>query len=215
MKNSTQTTAATKVQAIIRMYAERSFYLNFYRERLLFYRKCLVLATACQRLWRGYLARASTRALIERRNLPDPKDPKNHDHWMMIQEESHPPIRQFGVLAEYVLSGAPKTWEDRRIKRQGKYFRDVKFFVHCITRKSYWYNPSSCSEDHVQNRDHYQATVFKIQHWWRVRMLHKGLSLLAKAGRIMSSAEKMYASNAKDETVLYNYTLYVHVILVR
>ena len=216
IKKIVQTTAVTKIQSVIRMHKERTLYWNLTREHLLFYKKCHVLVITCQRLWRGHTARAANRKRIEQRNLPNPNDPKYFDFWMKIQEESHPPIRRFGMYEEYVLSGAPRTWKDRRIKRRGIYLRDVKFYVHSITRRSYWENPSeaSSSENNPKYNVFHESALI-IQRWWRIRTLHKGLRLLAKVARIIRSAEKLHSSSLEDEAALYNFAFFTHVVLVR
>jgi hypothetical protein len=204
-------------QTAFRMHLERSFYKAFYRERLIFYKRRIYLAKTYQRLWRGYLGRAVTRKLLERMTLPDPNDPRNHDRWLLIQEESHPPLQRHGVIAEYILSGAPKCWKDRRVKRNEKHFRDVKFWVNEITRKVYWEKPVEyfVKDNEVSNITKYQNAVVSVQRWWRIKMLKKCLRLLAKASRIMQAVDKYSNVLDDDDIALYNYTLYVHVILVR
>ena len=73
--------------------------------------------------------------------LPDPSKAQNFEVWIELQKESHPPRRVWNAWAEYVLSGYPQTWYERGIKRHDIYYRDVKFWVNLVTRKSTWIQP--------------------------------------------------------------------------
>mmetsp|Transcript_11635 Transcript_11635/g.21761 ORF Transcript_11635/g.21761 Transcript_11635/m.21761 type:complete len:344 (-) Transcript_11635:500-1531(-) len=134
--------AATIIQSFERMRTQRRQYLNFEYERLWQYRASRNLALSIQSLWRGHKGRSRARRKREKRHLPDPRNALNFDYWLSVQKASHPPNRIWGVYHEYILSGTPRTWYERNhIKLDGKYYRDVKFYAHRITRRAYWDQP--------------------------------------------------------------------------
>lgn len=134
--------AAIIIQSFERMRVQRRQYLNFEYERLWQYKLSRNLAVLIQSLWRGHKGRSRARREREKSILPDPKLALNFDFWLSLQKASHPPNRIWGVYHEYILSGTPRTWYDRNYnKRDGKYYRDVKFYAHAITRRAFWEQP--------------------------------------------------------------------------
>jgi Myosin heavy chain len=142
-RNQARTKAAVVIQSFERMRVQRNQYVNFDYERLRQYHASRNLASLIQCLWRGHKGRSRARRQREKRCLPDPRNILNFDFWVSLQKASHPPNRVWGVYHEYILSGTPRTWYERNHnKRDGKYYRDVKFYAHGITRRASWDQPN-------------------------------------------------------------------------
>ena len=70
-------------------------------------------------------------------SLPDPTDICNFDFWERCQYEAHLPRKEPGIYAEYALSGTPRSWEERGMKRGGVFYGDVTFYANTITELGY------------------------------------------------------------------------------
>ena len=218
--------AIVVIQAFERMRSKKLYYSSFLRDRLWWYRASRNVSIPSQRLWRGFCGRSRARKLREMMALPNPSKAQNFEIWIRIQKEAHPPQRVWKTWAEYVLSGYPRTWDERSIKRNGIYYRDVKFWVNMVTRKSTWTQPQEwvvLDRKEFENRLETLRMGFtleqrvatqKLQALWRAKRARKYLSFILHAKRIMDKAILTYSQNPSDITALVNYTLYVHVILV-
>ena len=130
------------------------------------------------------------------------------------------------MWAEYILSGYPRTWNERTIKRHDTYYRDVKFWVNVVTRKSIWVQPKEwiiLDKKSYENRQQALRLGFtleqtssagKLQALWRAKRARRYLGFVLHAKRIMDKAVIAYSHDPDNITALVNYTLYVHVILV-
>ena len=99
--------SAIRIQSVMRMAINVSYYKSRKCERLWWYRASRGLACHTQRLWRGFKARSQCRRLYEMDSLPDPTDICNFDFWERCQYEAHLPRKEPGIYAEYALSGTP------------------------------------------------------------------------------------------------------------
>ncbi len=198
--------ACITIQSFFRMYATRAYYKEFLRERLLSYRDSRILASCVQRLWRGFKGRSQFRRQLEITTLPDPAT--DHDFWVQLQIEAGPPKRELGVFAEYILSGNPKTWEERNlIKRHGKYYRDVSLYMNTITRRVSWTKPAGWVFNNV--KEYY---ALRVQTFWRARVAKRKINVLVKANRLLTNTFDS-GRTVSDIVSLCNYTFYVHVHL--
>lgn len=218
--NEQQQRAAILLQSIERMRVVYMKYTYFDRERLVMYRNTRILASLLQRIWRGHKGRSFARRLIEIIRLPDPSMSKNYSFWLEIQTNSNPPVRTYGIWNESVLSGYPRSWEERnRIKRNG-YFRDVKFYTNSITRKVTWEQPIHWKEADFKSMRQ-RLTIFRLgftmeqnktasmlQSLWKAKVARRYLNILLKANRIMLKAREEYETHPNSMTSLVNYTLF-------
>ncbi len=218
--------AVIVIQSFERMRQVKSYFVNFLKERLYSYQASRNLAIIGQRLWRGHKGRSKFRRLIEMEFLSDPSDALSFDEWIRYQEISHPPRRFWSMYSEYVLSGFPQTWQERKIKRNGRY-RDVVFWVNNLTKKASWTQPQKWKDfdnkefemrqqvlklgyDLTQNK-----IAKKLQNLWRATKAKKNLSLMLRARNIVRDAVDMYYSSKTENIVaLCNYTLHLHAIQV-
>ncbi len=117
------------------------------------------------------------------------------------------------------------------------YYRDVKFYVNHVTRRSSWHQPPDWKRiDDRERRD--RIAIFKmghtmeqvkacqkLQHLWRRVVANQHLKLILKAQRLIgggSSAaggglgrgggsQDRYYANPDNMSALCNYALYVHI----
>eukprot|EP00592_Proboscia_alata_P000879 CAMPEP_0194372564 /NCGR_PEP_ID=MMETSP0174-20130528/20949_1 /TAXON_ID=216777 /ORGANISM="Proboscia alata, Strain PI-D3" /LENGTH=607 /DNA_ID=CAMNT_0039151173 /DNA_START=102 /DNA_END=1922 /DNA_ORIENTATION=- len=215
---------ARKIQSLQRMRVQHHHYHLFTKERLWWYRAATCFAQTCQRLWRGYKSRVQMRRLYEIHRLPDPDLSSAHEFWLDCQQKAHKPNRMFGVYLEYTLDGCPKTWHDRRNKRDGRFFRDVKFYVHSITRKAQWLKPERWCEKDEMHKIHMKEikekgfklmendSALRLQSMWRTRRTRKNFQMLLRGRKIGMEAEDTYLQNPTDPKALTNYALAIHVL---
>lgn len=218
--------AALVIQSFQRMAMVRIYFVSFQRERLFWHRASRILAILSQRLWRGYKGRSLARRIFEIKALSDPNNSLAFDEWLSHQQEAYPPRRTWNMYSEFVLSGSPRSWEERRLKRNGCHFRDVKFYANNLTQQVFWNQPPKWkvldlkeAETRIQvvrmgfSVDQHE-TASKLQHLWRARVAKKHLTLLLKAHRVMNKAIDLYYKDPNDLIALCNYTLHVHVVQV-
>lgn len=209
----------------MRMIMVKSYFTSFQRERLFWHRASRILAFHLQRFWRGHKGRSKARRIREIETLSNPNDALAFDEWLVHQKEAYPPCRTWNMYSEFVLSGFPMSWEERRLKRDG-YFRDVKFYANNLTQQAFWTQPSKWKaldlkelETRVQvvrmgfSVDQHE-TASKLQSLWRARVAKRNLALLLKAHRVMNKAIEMYYKDPNNIVALCNYTLHVHVVQV-
>jgi hypothetical protein len=217
--------AAITIQSFQRMVLVKSYFTSFQRERLYWHRASRILASLVQRLWRGHKGRSQTRRLREIKNLSNPSDALKHDEWVKHQEEAYPPSRTWNMYSEFVLSGKPRSWQGRRIKRNG-YFKDVIFWVNNLTQQASFTQPARWRE--LDKREYnmrqqvlklgytlaQNETACKLQLIWRARVAKRNLSLILRAHRVMNKAIDVYYTDPNNLVALCNYTLYIHAIKV-
>lgn len=216
--------AAIKIQSFERMQVQRRRYINFEYERLCQYKSSRHLASIIQPLWRGYKGRSIARREREKSSLPDPSDPLNFEFWLSLQSYSYPPSRTWGSYLEYVLSGKPCSWQERnQCKRDGKYFKDVKFYTHKMTRQAYWDQPEDWKKSDRHDYEYRlscqqlgftyleDAAARKLQRIWRSRYARKHLKMVLAAERILSNAAVSYETDPENMTTLCNYAFYTHI----
>ena len=218
--------AVLAIQTFERMRVHNTYYNNFLRERLWWYRASRELSSHVQRLWRGFCGRSRARKGAEMAVLPDPSSALNFELWIQHQKEAHPPRRAWKMWAEYILSGYPRTWHERSIKRHDIYYRNVKFWVNVVTRKSSWVQPGEwviLDRNAFENRQQVfrlgftleqSSSAGRLQALWRAKRARRYLGFILHAKRIMDKAVIAYSHDPDNITALVNYTLYVHVILV-
>ena len=219
--------AATKIQSFQRMAMAKCFFVSFLKERLFWYQSSRILATLTQRLYRGHRGRAIARRRFEMEQLSDPSKALSFDDWKQHQLMSHPPSRSWNIYSEYVLSGKPRTWQERRVKRRGCYYRDVTFWVNNLTQQASWTQPPKWKELDRQEYEMRQQvlaigytlaqneTARKLQNLWRAKVGKRNLSLILKAHKIVKHAIDIYYSEPDNIVALCNFTLHVHVVQVR
>ena len=225
-----QQKAATKIQSFQRMVVVKTYFTSFQYERLFWHRASRILAIFAQRLWRGHKGRSQARRLREMSNLPDPSDtslPYSYDEWVQHQTEAHPPSRTWNMYSEFVLSGKPRTWQERRIKRNGLFYRDVVFWVNNLTQQTSWTQPQKWK---ILDQQEYimrlqvikigytlaqHQTACKLQVLWRARVAKRNLSLILRSQRVIKKAIDVYYCDPENIVALCNYTLYIHVVQVR
>lgn len=122
----------------MRMVRVRNYYESSLHASLWWYRASRVLASNVQRMWRGFKARSQFRHAYEIRMLPDPLDMRNFDFWKKCQYEAGKAKRELGIYAEYTLSGTPRTWTERSVKRRDMFYRDCSFYANTITKRATW-----------------------------------------------------------------------------
>lgn len=200
--------SAILIQALFRKSFNVSYFEAYHRERLWWYRATRILAANTQRLWRGFLARKLHRRLFERNFLPDPADVRNFDFWEGCQREADPPKAQVGIFAEFTLSGTPRSWYERRTKRNG-FFRDVVFYANTIMKRASWTKPKGWI-----SKDYQEYHVLRVQRFWRARNAKRRIRVLTKARRILDCARSQELANVgHDIAYLCNYALYAHAVL--
>jgi hypothetical protein len=210
--------SAVLIQSVMRMYLCVSYFQSYNHERLWWYRASRILACDTQRLWRGFKARSQYRELYERKNLPDPTDIRNFDFWERCQSEAHPPEKELGIFAQYTLSGTPRSWKERRVKRGGVFYRDVTFYANTITRRASWLKPKGWV---FKDRREYYA--IRLQTFWRARIAKRRIRLLIKVKYLFKNCSdpKYLLENAHSQALekktqsivsLCNYTLYLHLV---
>ena len=207
------------------MFLQFILYHSFQKERLWWYQSQRNLAHIGQRLWRGHFARSKCRRRREMLTLPDPAKSENFNYWIKLKEESNPPCRTWGIHAEYIIGGKPQTWNERNaIKRYGKYYRDVVFYVNTLTCCTSWDQPpgwiSFDRRQYLQRQEilsyGYTTAEFnaaqKLQSIWRAKVARTYLRLILKSQVIMKHSEIAYQQNPSDVKNQCNYSLFVHVI---
>jgi len=204
-----KTKAITLIQSIARMFLTMSYYQSYNRERLCCYRSSRRLGLNVQRLWRGFKARSDHRRLYEMKRLPDPTDSRNYECWKQYQRGAHPPKKEVGIFAQYTLSGTPRTWEERRVKRDGIFFRDVTFYANTITKSATWSKPKGW-----MFTDHRGYYALRLQTFWRARIAKRSIRLLTKSKLLLENAPTQDLDKPTHNIIdLCNYTLYLHVVL--
>lgn len=145
-------------------------------------------------------------------SLPDPMDQRNFEFWEKCQYEAHPPKKELGIFAEYTLSGTPRSWIQRSIKRGGGsagFYRDVVFYANTITKRATWTKPKGWLF-----KDHREYYVLRVQTFWRARIAKRKIRLFTKAKFLLENAHSSSLENTKQDIAsLCNYTLYVHAVL--
>lgn len=206
--DSRKTKAITLIQSVVRMFLSMSYFLSYNRERLWWYRASRNLACNAQRLWRGFKARSEYRQLYEMKRLPDPAKSRNYEFWKNCQREAHPPKKEIGIFAQYTLSGTPLTWEERRVKRGGIFYRDVTFYANTITKSATWSKPKGWTFT-----DHQGYYALRLQTFWRARIAKRRIRLLTKAKLLLENAPTQDLDKPTHNIVdLCNYTLYLHIV---
>ena len=217
--------AATKIQSFQRMVVMKSYFINYRKDRLTWYRSSRILATTIQKLYHGHKGRSTSRRLIDMQALPNPRRAIAFDAWLQIQHISHPPSRTWNIYSEYVLSGKPRTWKERRIKRNGRY-RDVVFYVNNLTRQARWEQPPNWIDLDRRDREHRlqvlksgythceNETATKLQLLWRTRIAKRNLALFIRAQKVMKQSIDKYEEQPDNIVSLCNYTLHLHVVKV-
>ena len=204
-----KTKAITLIQSIVRKFLTMSYFQSYNRERLWWYRASRRLGLNVQRLWRGFKARSEYRQLYEMKRLPDPTDSRNYEFWKQCQRQAHPPKQEIGIFAQYTLSGTPWTWEERRVKRDGIFFRDVIFYANTITKSATWSKPKGW-----KFTDHRGYYALRLQTFWRARIAKRRIRLLTKSKLLLENAPTQDLDKATHDIVdLCNYTLYLHIVL--
>ncbi len=207
------------------MISTKSYFVSFQRERMYWHRASRILSSYAQKLWRGYKGRAIFRRTRAMRLLPDPSDAFAHDAWVKLQQESSPPCRTWNMYSEFVLGKKPRSWADRRVKRNG-HFRDVVFWVNNLTQHASWTQPPKWKQlDSRECKMRIQVlqlgytisqhhTASKLQALWRARIARRNLSLILRARRVVEKAIETYYLEPQNTVALCNYTLHVHVVQV-
>ncbi|KAL7527131.1 hypothetical protein ACHAXR_001820, partial [Thalassiosira sp. AJA248-18] len=201
--------SARKIQSFTRMAIAMNDYKSFHRERLWWYRASRRLASNAQRLWRGFKARSDYRQLYDVKSLPDPTDTRNFDFWERCQHEAHPPKKELGIYAEYTLGGTPRSWQERAIKRNDVFYRDVTFYANLITKRASWEKPKGWLF-----KDHQEYYVLRVQTFWRARTARRKIRIFTKAKLLLENAHSQDLENTKQDIAsLCNFNLYVHAVL--
>lgn len=201
--------SAVLIQSVIRMYLSINYFQSYNRERLWWYRASRRLACDTQRLWQGFKARSQYRKLYEMKDLPNPTDVSNYDFWERCQREAHPPKKELGIFAQYTLSGTPRSWKERRVKRGGVFYRDVPFYANTITKRATWSKPKGW-----EFKDHREYYVLRLQTFWRARMAKRRIRLFTKAKLLLENAHSQgLETTTQSISSLCNYALYLHLVL--
>lgn len=143
------------------------------------------------------------------KNLPSPTDMRNHDFWERLQDEAHPPKKELGVYAEYILGGTPRNWAQRNLIKRNCMFRDVVFYANVVTKRATWTKPKGW-----HFKDHREYYIMRLQTFWRARIAKQKIRILVKAKTLLENAHsKDLESTEQDITSLCNFTLYCHAVL--
>ena len=197
------------MQSFIRMTLAQNDYAAFLRDRLWWHRASRILAVTAQRLWHGFRARSRYRKLYEMKYLPDPTDIRNFDFWEMLQRKAHPPKKELGIYAEYTLDGTPRSWQERSIKRNEIFYRDVVFYANTITKRAQWSKPKG-----FMFRSHDEYYALRVQTFWRARVAKRKIRLYTKAKLLLENAHSRDLQSVRQDIAsMCNYTLYVHAVL--
>ncbi len=182
------------------MVVVKAYFVSFQRERLFWHRASRILSSTAQRLWRGYKGRSESRHIREMKKLPDPNNAIAFNEWVHHQKEAYPPCRTWNMYSEYILSGKPRSWEERKLKRHGQYFRDVKFYANNLTQQVTWSQPNKWEKIDAKEVEirlqvvrmgfsvEQHAVASKLQTLWRARIAKRNLAILLKAHRVINEA---------------------------